>query len=681
MGVFIFPVIFFIVQFSSNLLLLFKPAPIFFLLAVLCTFADRAVGDEKVSAKNTALSQLIIKARAQQIWQLPTWQALLHVSPSLLNSQGLSRVDAAAFFLSKQGKQSPQAELEATLEFLLPLSSEIDINDGQAVACRFPARRAWLKKVLEIDDDVLPEYRCARLNHWLRNLDADGLTLIFPVSVLNSPASMFGHTFLRLDRKAEKNADLLAWTVNFAAYADEGRGLGFAINGVFGGYQGRFTLAPYYERVKAYSDIENRDIWEYELNYSPAEIHFMLLHLWELLPGYFDYFFIDENCSYQLLALLDVVRPNLALSEKFHWDATPADTVRAIASVPDLVTQVHYRPSLRQYINTRAMDLGFAEQKMAKSLALGKSTLQDSSFLNKTSDSQVKILELATSYLAYLNASRVTSQDFFAMAGEAKSLEMQHGEQLNRQYQLLTARSEMAITLPPQTIQQPVYRPDEGHRSRRVGVRYGSEDAESYSQFDFRWVYHDQYDPDNGFVKGAQLAFLQPSFRYYSRESDWQFEGIDFVDISSAPVRNYFIRPFSWRALASLKRYRFEGGDRPLTGDFALAAGLSYELSQQAMASVFIDTKLIVGDKFDNNIGVGLGASTEIVYTLTDKWKAGLHAELMQYVEGVSQTSYAFGGKLRLSLDKGSAALLELTENREFSHSFSKAQLSWQYYF
>ncbi|MBV1929065.1 MAG: hypothetical protein KUG81_06085, partial [Gammaproteobacteria bacterium] len=93
------------------------------------------------------------------------------------------------------------------------------------------------------------------------------------------------------------------------------------------------------------------------------------------------------------------------------------------------------------------------------------------------------------------------------------------------------------------------------------------------------------------------------------------------------------------------------------------------------------DTKLIVGDKFDNNIGVGLGASTEIIYTLADKWKTGLHAELMQYVEGVSQTSYAFGGKLRLSLDKNSAVLLELTENREFSHSFSRAQLSWQYYF
>jgi hypothetical protein len=62
--------------------------------------------------------------------------------------------------------------------------------------------------------------------------------------------------------------------------------------------------------------------------------------------------------------------------------------------------------------------------------------------------------------------------------------------------------------------------------------------------------------------------------------------------------------------------------------------------------------------------------------TLTDKWKAGLHAELMQYVEGVSQTSYELGGRLRLSLDNDSAVLLELAENREFSSSFVKAQFS-----
>ena len=647
---------------------------------MLRAFSAHAGSGDNISTKSPIVSQLILKARAEKIWLQPTWQALLHVPPHALAAQSSSLVDAPVFFLSPQGKESPQAELEATLAILFAPLTDLELGN-EAPGCRFPARRAWLEKVLELEQDTLPEYRCSHLNKWLRNLDADGLTLIFPVSVLNSPASMFGHTFLRLDRKTEKKPDLVAWTVNFAAYADEGRGLGFAVNGVFGGYPGRFTLAPYYERVKAYSDIENRDIWEYELSYSPAEVHFMLLHLWELLPAYFDYFFIDENCSYQLLGLLEAARPNLQLTKNFHWDATPADTVRAITRVPGLVTQVHYRPSLRQYINARAETLAFAEQKIAKSLALGELTLQDDRFLNRTPVSQVEILELATSYIAYLAAGRAKPQDVFDIALEAQSLEKQHDEELSRQHQLLTARSEIAIALPPLEITQPAYRPDEGHGSRRMALRYGREDAENHVQLDFRWVYHDLYDPDNGFVEGAQLAFLQPSFRYYSKDKSWQFEGLDFVNISSAPVRNYFIRPFSWKAAAALKRYRFEGGERPLAADFTVAAGVSYALNQQTSAAVFIDTKLTVSDEFDSTVGLGLGASAEIMYTISDTWKGGVFSSAMQYLEGLTQTSYQLGGRLRFSLDTDNAVLVEVSENKEFSDSFVKGQLSWQLYF
>ena len=659
---------------------LLKAVAILGLSVVLHSFSAQTGADDKISTQQPILNQLILKARAEKIWLWPTWQVLLHVPPSASDSPTDSLVDAPSFFLSKQGKQSPQAELEATLENLFTRSSDSE-RDDEAVGCRFPARRAWLVKALEIDETRLPEYRCVKLHSWLDELDADGLTLIFPVSVLNSPASMFGHTFLRLDRKAEKKPDLVAWTVNFAAFADEGRGLGFAINGVFGGYPGRFTLAPYYARVKAYSNIENRDIWEYELNYSPDEVRFMLLHLWELLPAYFDYFFIDENCSYQLLALLEAARPGLNLTGSFYWDATPADTVRAIASVPGLVEKVHYRPSLRQNIKARAKGLDLDDQKIAKSLALGELIWDSEAFVNKAQVSQAAILELASTYIAYLSASSVKPQDVFDTPIEGTALEEQRKEQLNRQHQLLTARSQIALELPPPAIKRPDYRPDEGHRSRRIGLRYASEDSENYLQFDFRWVYHDLYDPDNGFMQGAQLAFLQPSFRYYSQDSNWQFEGIDFVDISSAPVRNYFIRPFSWKASASLKRYRFADDERPLTGDFKLAAGLSYSLNPQTLASAFIDTQLTVGDQFDDNVALGFGVSTEIIFTLTDEWKGGFYTQAMQYVEGITQTTYKAGGRLRLTLDNDSAVVFDLTKSREFSDAFLQAQLSFQLYF
>jgi len=147
------------------------------------------------------LDQLIKKARIEKTWTKREWHVLLHYSPSLIQNNFTSLVDNENFFLSKQGKTSPQAELEATLKHLFKTSPD----DETAIACRFPARLSLLKKTLKIPDQHIPQYQCTHLNNWLQNLAADGLTLIFPVSVLNSPASMFGHTFLRLDREKEKN--------------------------------------------------------------------------------------------------------------------------------------------------------------------------------------------------------------------------------------------------------------------------------------------------------------------------------------------------------------------------------------------------------------------------------------------------------------------------------------------
>jgi hypothetical protein len=74
---------------------------------------------------------------------------------------------------------------------------------------------------------------------------------------------------------------------------------------------------PYYLKVREYSDLENRDIWEYELNLTPEEIDRLLMHAWELGPIHFDYYFFDENCAYHLLGLLEAARPDLTLTEGF----------------------------------------------------------------------------------------------------------------------------------------------------------------------------------------------------------------------------------------------------------------------------------------------------------------------------------------------------------------------------
>ena len=96
--------------------------------------------------------------------------------------------------------------------------------------------------------------------------------------------------------------------------------------------------------MKRYGDVENRDIWEYRLALTGEEVLRMLMHVWELKAAYFDYYFLDENCSYHLLSLLEAARPSLHLLDQFGLWAVPADTVRSVAEVKDLISSVTFRP-------------------------------------------------------------------------------------------------------------------------------------------------------------------------------------------------------------------------------------------------------------------------------------------------------------------------------------------------
>ena len=294
-----------------------------------------------ISAAATAgdrayLIQLQKAAQDKRLWAHRQWQVLLHYQPRFGGGGVESQVDDADFFLSPSGKFNPQSELDATLaSFFAPPDSEGGAEHPQ---CQFIARYQWLKQELGFAAEYLPEYACPQFDDWLAEMDPDRVTLVFPVAYLNNPASMFGHTLLRIDsNQRSPQTRLLDFTINYAADTQEEPGLSYAMKGLFGGYEGSFSVAPYYVQVKRYGDIENRDIWEYQLALSHEEVLRMLMHTWELRSAGLDYYFLDENCSYQLLTLLEAARPSLHLLDQFGLWAIPADTVRAVAHEGDLI--------------------------------------------------------------------------------------------------------------------------------------------------------------------------------------------------------------------------------------------------------------------------------------------------------------------------------------------------------
>src|SRR5262249_34403761 len=143
------------------------------------------------------------------------------------------------------------------------------------------------------------------------------IRLVFSSYYLNNPASAFGHTFLRVERTdpftVSERRELLDHGIDFSADVDTGNAVIYAIKGLTGLFPGTYKLRPFFYKVREYTHYESRDLWEYELALDDRQVMLVTAHLWELGSTYFDYYYITENCAYQILAALEVADPRIEL--------------------------------------------------------------------------------------------------------------------------------------------------------------------------------------------------------------------------------------------------------------------------------------------------------------------------------------------------------------------------------
>lgn len=617
-----------------------------------------------MDGNDTYLIQLQQSAQEKRLWERRQWQVLMHYRPRLFGGGVKSQVDDPSFFLSPAGKFDPRAELEATLaSFFAPSPKEGGREHPQ---CEFIARYQWLKQELGFDDERLTEYACPRFDDWLAEMNPEAVTLIFPAAYLNNPASMFGHTLLRIDStKWDEQTRLLDFTINYAANTQEEEGLSFALKGLLGGYEGSFSVAPYYAQVKRYGDIENRDIWEYHLALSHKEVLRMLMHAWELKSSSLDYYFLDENCSYQLLSLLEAARPSLHLLDQFDLWAVPADTVRAVANVQDLISSATFRPSRRTELQERTNKLEPELQNLAKCIGDDECPIDSVSRKGISPLDQSKVLELAMEYVGYRYA--VEREDT--------------AENDPRLMQILTARSKLDV--PPQTpwIETPPERPDQGHRSGFAEIGYGYENNEHFLQLRLRPVLHDLIDPPGGYIDGARLEFLDTAGRYYVDDDKLALEYLDIVDIVSIPTRNRFIKPWSWKANGGLRRLLFDDDDRHITGHGNFGAGLSYAFSQKARVFLFAEAMAIVSDRFNEKLALGAGPSGGVIFEPTEKWRIALSARTIAFTLGSTRLTYDISLDQAIDLTQRSGLRVSLSRHQEFGSPYNSVSAGYLLYF
>ncbi len=618
------------------------------------------------------LEELVARARELGLQDERAWRALLYYQPDALGRGVTSLADTPSFFLAPEGETDPAAELEATLAALFD-PPPAEAADGHP-QCRYPARYAWLEERLGFDPARLPRQPCPLLAVFRQDLGpVQGVSLIFPEAYMNNPASMFGHTLLRLDGapwdEREAARDLLAYAINFAADTGNDGGALFAVKGLIGSYTGRFSIQPYYEKVKQYGDWESRDIWEYRLDLRPEEIERLILHVWEMRTVGFDYYFFTENCSYALLGLLEVARPTLDLRGRFRGWAIPADTLREVFRETGLASQVVFRPSSDTRLRSRAARLSSAHQELARELAHGDLRPDDPAVAALPDETRALVLTVAYDELR----RGATVEE--AAERRAPSLA------------LLQARSRVPVqgeAAPPPAA--PTVQPHEGHETARVRFGSGWRDGRFFVEGRVRPAFHDLLDPVGGYTPGAQVDFLDLAVRWYPDGDDLELHELSLVDIVSIAPRDVLFRPISWKFSTRLVRRLAPDGDGELRDAFFWrtngGAGLATQLGPLALAYAFLEATADVSGALDPEWAVGAGVTAGVFLgDPGDRWRAHLHAGAMGFALGDDHVALSAGLDQRLRLSRNVALELTLGVQRESRQTWTEVGLYLRRYF
>lgn len=586
------------------------------------------------------------------------WDILLHYKRGWFGTKSL--VDDQRFFLSPRGKTDPSAELDAAIDGLFVRGDE-----KETPRCRFPARYDWLIRRLDVDGGKIPPVSCPTLSATLARIDARSASLIFASGHLNSPASMFGHTLLRFDSSYE--SPLLSYAVNYAAQIDpRDNGLFYAVKGISGLYPGYYSILPYYDKVKEYGNMDQRDLWEYRLALSPEAVRRMVLHVMELQGIYSDYYFFKENCSYDLLFLLEVGDPSARLTDRFRWFTIPVDTLKAVRSA-GLISDPVFRPSQARRIRHIAASLSDADIRRARSVLDNAASASAVLSADIPDGEKARILDLASDAIQVRYSKKGATQ-----------------EEYRKQFLAVLAARSTLRTAEDRPSPPPVpERPENGHGSSRAELGAGVRDGKGFFEVSGRPAYHDLLDADGGFVPGSQIEFFRAALRYYPESGRVRLQRADLVHIVSLAPRDAFFRPVSWKFRTGFETKPLPDGSDALAFFANPGGGLAWDVPHLGLVYALLETEWAVAGRYRPAYAAGIGLSAGVLATVAGSWKVLFRTRAMAGVLGDANRERELSAVIRQGLPLGRRQALFLDVGRTVSPGlrYDEAKLSWALYF
>ncbi len=566
----------------------------------------------------------------------PKWHRLLHYRETWHGHK--SDADGLRFFLSPQGKVDPEAELnEAIRRF-----SYGELSDDHPI-CRFPLRYKWLNRELggRWSADLS---KCRAYSAFTEKMAARRASVIFSSNYLTNPSSAFGHTLLRFSRFENGNeTELLDYGVNFGARADSTNPLAYLWNGFTGGFPGTFAATPYYYKIREYSDLEFRDLWAYDLRLTPEEVRELVDHVWELTQTHFDYFYLKENCAFHILGLINVIRPDLPLTESFSLYTVPAETLHVLRAV-GLIGEGQRRESTVSRLSRISTKLTLSELRLAEALAEGPAGA--AKLLAKLDGpAAARILDVAIEAYDYRHARSILSED---------------PKTVRHKFPLLQARAlNPVVTDLGGPGASPGEDPASGHTPLRLSGAYRtSYDDSSGFRLEVRPALHDLLDPEVGALRHGALEMGTLSLEMRStpgRPTGIILDQLKILSVRNYPPQSFWTKPLAWELEVGARDFQTKDCYN-CPGAYLSGGGGASFLVGDLLGAVLLTGELGIQSQFRDQYRIGMGPKLFLRYRFHQSLVAGVasryHFNTYQPQSPFEDSTWEHEAELRFQLHR-----------------------------
>ena len=503
------------------------------------------------------IDSLISKIHSSSYHLDKQWLLLLHYQ-----KKGAAYKSSASnqhFFLSSDGQTNPKSELLATVtSFFQP----VPVKEEEHTICLFPARFLWFKQTFDLKQYTIPKPNCHEYNTFLQKMQGEQLSLVFSSANMNEAATFFGHTMLRFDKfdTGDEEDRTLSVVADIVTTTKDKPILIGMLSGVFHGFSSIVQLSDFQSKIQEYAFIENRNLWEYQLNFSKEEMLWILAHAWEIDYGGFRYSFFTENCSYFNIYLLELARPTLNLLQFFsHRWTTPAETILEVFKNKNLVTSSVFYPSNTEDYKKIYSLLNYKERSLVRELIKNPNVIVPT---NKNINTSTVLNAAMRGIWVGMPSNKIAKEKFI----ESKNPISDNLESIAVSNNISPA----SYTQPNDTD------PSKGLPPNALSIAGGYSSSGWFTALSYRPVFHDILDSPLGYLPFMEVAILKSQWRYYGDAKKFDLENLTFIKIISLNSIEYNIWKSSWLVDTGIRSLYMEGFKSPIKKYNSINLALAY---------------------------------------------------------------------------------------------------------